>query len=98
VAGILFDFGFVEENRQVVLAAIEALAGHMEDIDALVRRLSQSWAGAAAEAFKVKHAEWQQTAAAIHDDLRYIHDMVCNSQNNFASAHAAVQTLWGEGE
>jgi WXG100 family type VII secretion target len=97
LTGILFDFGFVEESRQTVLGTIGSLASHIEDIDALVRRISETWTGDAAEAFKVKHAEWRQAAVNIHEDLQYLHTVVCTSQDNFAGAHTTVQGLWGAG-
>ncbi|QMU76447.1 hypothetical protein GXW83_12555 [Streptacidiphilus sp. PB12-B1b] len=97
MAALLFDFAQVEEYRQGVLSTAAALAGHIAEMDDAVRRASASWSGTAADNFATTYAAWRQAAAAIHEDLGYLHQIVCTSQGNFASAQSAVQTIWGDG-
>lgn len=97
VAALLFDFAQVEECRQGVLSTAGALAGHIAGTDDAVRRISAGWTGTAAENFKAKYAAWRQAAEDLHQDLGYLHQIICTSQGNFASANSAAQATWGDG-
>lgn len=95
MAGLLFDFAHMEEQRRTVQAVFDSLARHMDELDGMVSQVAESWSGEAHAAFRVTYDQWRQAAANVHQDIGYLHQIIFTSQGNFASADQAVHVLWG---
>ncbi|HET9170874.1 MAG TPA: WXG100 family type VII secretion target [Actinospica sp.] len=94
MATIAVTFAEVEDGRQAVLTLCNELAENLDNLEHILAPVRASWSGAASEGFEETYARWRADAEALHEDLTWIHSMVCNAQTNFAAAHAAVLSTW----
>lgn len=94
MATITVTFADVEDGRQAVLSLCNGLADNLDDLERILAPIRAGWTGSASEAFEATYTRWRAEAEAMHEDLTWIHSMVCNAQSNFAAAHTAVMSTW----
>lgn len=90
---------------QVDLARLTALLAHMTRFDREleaelaaaernVARLHRTWTGAAAEAHRLAHAEWQQGAAELRTSLAALARGIDTAHKNYRSAGETNAAMW----
>jgi len=77
------------------MAAVHAQLGRVrDDVEAQLRRLAPSWAGAAASAEQEAEAEWRAGFAEVAEALGDLHSIAVTAHANYSAAAAANRRMW----
>jgi WXG100 family type VII secretion target len=66
----------------------------MDQADARVDQLHETWSGSAAQAHEIAHRRWQAGATEMRDSLIVLHRIVRTAEANYSDAGSANRTMW----
>ena len=74
----------------------QRLESALADADARVNRLHGTWTGAAAEAHRKAHEEWQRGAAEMRAALAVMRQCATTAQDNYRAAATTNARMWAQ--
>lgn len=95
MSGILVNFQTVSQASQDVRTTANSIKSQLDDLEAAVRRVANTWEGSAQEGYQAKQKQWDQTAAHLHQVLMKISTALQNSADNYQSTEQANANVWG---
>jgi early secretory antigenic target protein ESAT-6 len=95
VSGILVNFQTVSQASSDVRTTANNIKSQLDDLEAAVKRVANTWEGAAQEGYQNKQRQWDQTAEHLHQVLMKISTALQNSADNYQSTEKANANVWG---
>lgn len=95
MSGILVNFATVSQASSDVKATAGRIKSQLDELEAAVKRVANTWEGAAQEGYQQKQRQWDQTAQNLHETLMKIANALQNSADNYQSTEKANANVWG---
>ena len=95
MSGILVNFQTVSQASSDVRTTANNIKSQLDDLEAAVKRVANTWEGAAQEGYQNKQRQWDQTAEHLHQVLMKISTALQNSADNYQSTEKANANVWG---
>ncbi|MFR9674641.1 WXG100 family type VII secretion target [Streptomyces sp. TR06-5] len=95
MSGILVNFQTVSQASQDVRNTANNIKSQLDDLEAAVRRVANTWEGSAQEGYQQKQRQWDQTADHLHQVLMKISGALQSSADNYQSTEQANANVWG---
>jgi 6 kDa early secretory antigenic target len=95
VSGILVNFQTVSTASSDVRTTANNIKSQLDDLEASVKRVANTWEGAAQEGYQQKQRQWDQTAEHLHQVLMKISTALQNSADNYQATEKANANVWG---
>lgn len=95
MSGILVNFQTVSQASQDVRTTANSIKSQLDDLEAAVRRVANTWEGSAQEGYQNKQRQWDQTADHLHQVLMKISTALQSSADNYQSTEQANANVWG---
>lgn len=91
-----YDFGAIEHTvRQEIHATSARFNAALDELRAQVAPLQATWTRAAAEAYRIEQARWDQSAAALNDILFRLGNAVRDGAEDVADTDRRAAGAWG---
>lgn len=91
-----YDFNAIEHSvRQEIHATSARFNAALDDLRAQVGPLQATWTRAAADAYRVEQARWEQSAAALNDILFRLGNAVRDGAADVADTDRRAAGAWG---
>jgi early secretory antigenic target protein ESAT-6 len=94
-SGILVNFQTVSQASSDVASTANRIKSQLDDLEAMVKRVANTWEGAAQEGYQQKQAQWDQTADHLHQVLLKISSALQNSADNYQATEKSNANIWG---
>ncbi|EST23153.1 hypothetical protein N566_25915 [Streptomycetaceae bacterium MP113-05] len=95
MSGILVNFQTVSTASSDVRTTANNIKSQLDDLEASVKRVANTWEGSAQEGYQAKQRQWDQTADHLHQVLMKISNALQNSADNYQSTEKANANVWG---
>ena len=95
MSGLLVNFQTVTQASQDVRSTAGRIKSQLDDLEAMVKRVANTWEGAAQEGYQNKQRQWDQTADHLHQVLLKISTALQNSADNYQSTEKSNANVWG---
>ncbi len=95
MSGILVNFQTVSQASSDVRTTANSIKSQLDDLEAAVKRVANTWEGSAQEGYQTKQRQWDQTADHLHQVLMKISTALQNSADNYQSTEKANANVWG---
>ncbi|MDT0378822.1 WXG100 family type VII secretion target [Streptomyces sp. RKND-216] len=95
MSGILVNFQTVSQASSDVRTTANNIKSQLDDLEAAVKRVANTWEGSAQEGYQNKQRQWDQTADHLHQVLMKISTALQNSADNYQSTEKANANVWG---
>ncbi|GHH16613.1 WXG100 family type VII secretion target [Streptomyces lanatus] len=92
---ILVNYATITNASTDVKSTAGRIKQQLDDLEAAVKRVAQSWEGEAQEGYQRKQAEWDKTAADLHATLLKISTALQNAAENYQATEKSNSTTWG---
>ncbi len=91
-----YDFNAIEYTvRQEIHTTSARFNAALDDLRAQIAPLTAVWTRAAAEAYRVEQARWDQSATALNDILFRLGTAVREGADDVAATDRRAATAWG---
>ncbi|MDI3420766.1 WXG100 family type VII secretion target [Streptomyces luteolus] len=91
---ILVNYATITNASTDVRTTAGRIKQQLDDIEAAVKNVAQSWEGEAQEGYQRKQREWDQTAASLHQTLMKIASALQNSAENYQATERQNANTW----
>lgn len=91
---IKVNFGSLEAGRAGIAKTHGQLVSTLDDLEANLQSMLQTWDGQAREAYYQCKSEWDSAAAAMAQTLNQIGTAVGNANENYGAAEKAATNTW----
>jgi len=91
---IRVNFGALEAGRAGIMATHAALVASLDDLEANLQPMLQSWEGEAREAYFQCKQQWDSAAAQMSATLSQIGTAVGTANENYGAAEKAATNTW----
>ncbi|NLU69683.1 WXG100 family type VII secretion target [Streptomyces sp. HNM0574] len=95
MSGILVNFQTVSQASTDVRQTAGRIKQQLDDLEAMVKRVANTWEGSAQEGYQQKQRQWDQTAQHLHEVLMKISTALQNSADNYQSTEKSNANVWG---
>jgi membrane-anchored mycosin MYCP len=95
MSGILVNFATVSQASSDVKATAGRIKSQLDELESMVKRVANTWEGAAQEGYQQKQRQWDQTADNLHQVLLKIATALQNSADNYQSTEKPTPTVGG---
>lgn len=95
MSGILVNFQTVSQASADVRTTANNIKSQLDDLEAAVKRVANTWEGSAQEGYQAKQRQWDQTAEHLHQVLMKISNALQSSADNYQSTEKANANVWG---
>ncbi|MEU8754334.1 WXG100 family type VII secretion target [Streptomyces chartreusis] len=92
---ILVNYATITNASTDVKSTAGRIKQQLDDLEAAVKRVANSWEGEAQEGYQRKQREWDQTAADLHATLLKISTALQNAAENYQATEKSNATTWG---
>jgi early secretory antigenic target protein ESAT-6 len=92
---ILVNYATITNASTDVKSTAGRIKQQLDDLEAAVKRVAQSWEGEAQEGYQRKQREWDQTAADLHATLLKISTALQNAAENYQATEKSNASTWG---
>jgi 6 kDa early secretory antigenic target len=92
---ILVNFQTISQAASDVRATANNIRSQLDELEAGVKKIAQSWEGSAQESYRAKQAEWDQRAASLHQTLQQIARALDTAAQNYQSTESKNASIWG---
>lgn len=91
---ILVNFQTISQASSDVRHTTQNIRQQLDDLESGVKKIAQSWEGAAQEGYQAKQAEWDKRAASLHATLEAIAKALDNAAQNYQSTESQNSRIW----
>ncbi|WP_329311768.1 WXG100 family type VII secretion target [Streptomyces sp. NBC_01537] len=91
---ILVNFTTISQAASDVRTTAGNVRSQLDDLEAGVKQIAQSWEGAAQEGYQAKQAEWDKRAASLHATLEAIAKALDTAAQNYQSTERQNASIW----
>jgi len=92
---ILVNFSTVSNAAEEVRSTAARVQSQLEELKAGVSRIAQSWEGQAQQGYQARQAEWDSSAADLHQVLTQIAGALDNAAQNYQATESKNASVWG---
>jgi early secretory antigenic target protein ESAT-6 len=92
---ILVNFSTVSNAAEEVRSTASRVQAQLDELKAGVSRIAQSWEGKAQEGYRARQAEWDSSAADLHQVLTQIAGALDNAAQNYQATENKNAQIWG---
>lgn len=92
---ILVNYATITNASTDVKSTAGRIKQQLDDLEAAVKRVANSWEGEAQEGYQRKQREWDQTAADLHATLLKISTALQNAAENYQATEKSNAQTWG---
>jgi WXG100 family type VII secretion target len=92
---IMVNFSTVSNAAQEVKATAGRIEAQLNDLKQGVQRIAQSWEGSAQEGYRARQAQWDSSAADLHQVLSQISSALENAAQNYTATENKNSAIWG---
>jgi early secretory antigenic target protein ESAT-6 len=92
---ILVNYATITNASTDVKSTAGRIKQQLDDLEAAVKRVAQSWEGEAQEGYQRKQREWDTTAADLHATLLKISTALQNAAENYQATEKSNAQTWG---
>ncbi|WP_210592854.1 WXG100 family type VII secretion target [Streptomyces sp. GESEQ-35] len=92
---ILVNYATITNASTDVKATAGRIKQQLDDLEAAVKRVANSWEGEAQEGYQRKQREWDQTAADLHATLLKISTALQSAADNYQATEKSNANTWG---
>lgn len=91
---ILVNYATITNASTDVKATAGRIKQQLDDLEAAVKRVANSWEGEAQEGYQRKQREWDQTAADLHATLLKISTALQSAADNYQATEKSNSATW----
>ncbi|MCM2579837.1 WXG100 family type VII secretion target [Streptomyces meridianus] len=92
---ILVNFSTISQGATDVRATAGNIKSQLDELESGVKKIAQTWEGAAQEGYRAKQAEWDKRAASLHATLEAIAKALDTAAQNYQSTESQNANIWG---
>ncbi|MFJ6217384.1 WXG100 family type VII secretion target [Streptomyces sp. NPDC092296] len=92
---ILVNFSTIQNAGSEVRSTAGRIQQQLDDLKAGVQRIAQSWDGKAKEGYQARQAEWDRSAADLHQVLNQIGTALDNAAQSYQQTENKNASIWG---
>ncbi len=92
---ILVNFQTISQASQDVRSTASSIRRQLDELEAGVARIANSWEGSAQEAYRAKQAEWDQRANSMQQTLEAIAKALDSAAQNYQATEQKNASIWG---
>lgn len=92
---ILVNFQTISQAANDVRTTAGNIRSQLDELESGVKKIAQSWEGAAQEGYRQKQAEWDQRAASLHSTLQAIAKALDTAAQNYQATESQNASMWG---
>lgn len=92
---ILVNYATITNASTDVKSTAGRIKQQLDDLEAAVKRVANSWEGEAQEGYQRKQREWDTTAADLHATLLKISTALQNAAENYQATEKSNAQTWG---
>lgn len=87
-------FATIEGAAQDVRKVADDIKRSLDDLEAKVRKVAETWEGEAHEAYLRKQREWDRTAADLHATLYKIAGALGDTDEGYRNIEKQIERMW----
>jgi WXG100 family type VII secretion target len=91
---ILVSFSTISNAAEEVRSTAGRVQSQLDDLQAGVSRIAQSWEGKAQEGYQARQAEWNSSASDLHTVLTQIAAALDSAAQNYQSTENKNAGIW----
>ncbi|MFG2192549.1 WXG100 family type VII secretion target [Streptomyces sp. NPDC048639] len=91
---VLVNFSTISQASSDVRGTATNIRTQLDDLETGVKKIAQSWQGAAQEGYQQKQAEWDKRAASLHATLESIAKALDTAAQNYQSTEQKNTGIW----
>lgn len=91
---ILVNFTTISQAASDVRTTAGNIRSQLDDLEAGVKQIAQSWEGSAQEGYQAKQAEWDKRAASLHATLEAVAKALDTAAQNYQSTERQNSAIW----
>jgi early secretory antigenic target protein ESAT-6 len=95
MSGILVNYATITNASSDVRSTAGRIKQQLDDLEAAVKRVANTWEGEAQEGYQRKQREWDQTAADLHATLLKIASALQNAAESYQATEKSNASTWG---
>jgi early secretory antigenic target protein ESAT-6 len=92
---ILVNYATITNASSDVRSTAGRIKQQLDDLEAAVKRVANTWEGEAQEGYQRKQREWDQTAADLHATLLKIATALQNTAESYQATEKSNASTWG---
>jgi 6 kDa early secretory antigenic target len=92
---ILVNYATITNASTDVKSTAGRIKQQLDDLEAAVKRVANTWEGEAQEGYQRKQREWDQTAADLHSTLLKISTALQSAAENYPATENTNASTWG---
>ncbi|MBC3844157.1 WXG100 family type VII secretion target [Streptacidiphilus sp. 4-A2] len=92
---IKVTFHSISDAASDVRTTAANVQAQLDELKAGVARVAQSWEGVAQQKYQARQAEWDSTAANLHEVLLQIAGALQNASDNYQATENKNAGIWG---
>ncbi|MDC0772155.1 WXG100 family type VII secretion target [Streptomyces sp. HD] len=91
---ILVNYATITNASTDVKSTAGRIKQQLDDLEAAVKRVANTWEGEAQEGYQRKQREWDQTAADLHATLLKISTALQSAAENYQATEKSNANTW----
>jgi early secretory antigenic target protein ESAT-6 len=91
---ILVNYATITNASTDVKSTAGRIKQQLDDLEAAVKRVANSWEGEAQEGYQRKQREWDQTAADLHQTLLKISTALQSAAESYQATEKSNASTW----
>ncbi|KPI12771.1 hypothetical protein OK074_8882 [Actinobacteria bacterium OK074] len=92
---ILVNYATITNASTDVKSTAGRIKQQLDDLEAAVKRVANTWEGEAQEGYQRKQREWDQTAADLHATLLKIATALQSAADSYQATEKSNASTWG---
>jgi len=94
MGNIQIDFGALQAGHAGVQNSFTRLQATLDELEAGLRPMVDSWSGAAQEAYVACKQQWEEAAQSLAAVLQSVSQAVAAAHDNYSATHGATIQIW----
>ena len=91
---ILVNFQTISQAAADVRSTANNIRSQLDELEAGVKKIAQTWEGAAQQNYQAKQAEWDKRAASLHQTLEAIAKALDTAAQNYQGTESKNAQIW----
>ncbi len=94
MGNIQVDFGALQAGHAGVQNSFTRLQATLDELEANLRPMVDSWSGTAQEAYVACKQQWEDAARSLAAVLQTVSQAVATAHDNYSATHGATIQIW----